>query len=477
MNVEASRKNGLGAGLNVLLITFSFPPAGGVGVLRALSLAKYLPGNGVRVDVLTARNAPAVGKDDSLLRQVPAGVQVHRTWTLDLPFALRKAIKRAISGRTNAKTKVEAVAQSSEQKHGRLKAIIGNLMLPDPQIGWLPFAVPAARRIVRKRKIDVVLVTVPPFSSVRIVTKLRTAFPHLPIVLDFRDEWLSTTINLVSFNNNDRARQVAFECEREGVRDATAVVAVTQAAQAELRQRYPREPQDKFRYIPNGFDSQPTEAEPSASRRHDKAADSGGKVLLTYIGTVYGSTDPKTFVEAVLGLPERLRDMLRVRYIGHIETDAYRASLMSLGETVELKGFMPQAKALAAIQETDYLLLITHDRINVAAKFYDYLAGSKPIVAAVSPEGDVRKLLEETGAGVWADVNDVAAIREMLASVLLRHADSEASRRELEGLPRRDPARIAGYHRKLITAQYATLLQDLTGRSTSLTADPGHQES
>ncbi|MFY0574619.1 hypothetical protein ACN28S_09885 [Cystobacter fuscus] len=49
--------------MNVLLITFSFPPVGGVGVLRALSLAKYLPSEGIRVDVLTARNAPAVGRD------------------------------------------------------------------------------------------------------------------------------------------------------------------------------------------------------------------------------------------------------------------------------------------------------------------------------------------------------------------------------------------------------------------------------
>ena len=83
--------------MNVLLITFSFPPAGGVGVLRALSLAKYLPENGIRVDVLTARNAPAVGQDLTLLKQVPESVTVHRAWTLDLPFALRKAIKTKVS--------------------------------------------------------------------------------------------------------------------------------------------------------------------------------------------------------------------------------------------------------------------------------------------------------------------------------------------------------------------------------------------
>src|SRR5579864_1547916 len=89
---------GAPAKLNVLLITFSFPPAGGVGVLRALSLAKYLPENDVRVDVLTARNAPSVGKDLTLLAQVPDSVTVHRAWTLDLPFAIRKRLKKAVSG-------------------------------------------------------------------------------------------------------------------------------------------------------------------------------------------------------------------------------------------------------------------------------------------------------------------------------------------------------------------------------------------
>ena len=51
--------------LNVLLVTYSFPPAGGVGVLRAASLARYFPAEGIRLDVLTTRNASAVGSDPS----------------------------------------------------------------------------------------------------------------------------------------------------------------------------------------------------------------------------------------------------------------------------------------------------------------------------------------------------------------------------------------------------------------------------
>jgi hypothetical protein len=437
--------------LNLLLITYSFPPAGGVGVLRALSLAKYLPENGVRVDVLTARNAPAVGKDPSLLEQVPASVKVHRTWTLDLPFWLRKAVKKAVTGGKAKHT--ERSAESVSGGGNPLKQMIGNLLLPDPQVGWLPFALPAAVRIIRERRIDAVIVTVPPFSSVRLVTRLRKVFPALPILVDFRDEWLTTTLDLVSFNSNSRARMVAHKAEAEAVRDATAVVLVTEAARRELQGRYPGVAKQRFVCIPNGYDRTPPTAVPSVQ------ADSSQKMVLTYIGTVYGSTAPGTFVEAVLGLPEAIRSRLLVRFIGHIEVPAYRDQLLSLGETVELRGFVPQAEALAAIRDTTYLLLITHDRINVAAKFYDYLGGGKPILGAVHPEGDVRRLLEETRAGRWASVDDAAAIRELLVEAV------EGSR----SVPEPDYERIAAYHRRPLAARYAELLRELTEASRSRT--------
>jgi glycosyltransferase involved in cell wall biosynthesis len=438
--------------LNVLLITYSFPPAGGVGVLRALSLAKYLPENDIRVDVLTARNAPAVGKDTSLLEQVPASVTVHHSWTLDLPFALRKAVKKVVSGGGgNASAGAKTGSPASSKGGGNpLKRLVGNLLLPDPQVGWLPFALPAARRIIRERKIDLVLITVPPFSSVRLATKLRKIFPSLPIVVDFRDEWLSTTIDLVSFNNNSRARMVAHKAEAEAVHDATTVVMVTEAARRELQRRYPVLPADRFQCIPNGFDM---------SRPADSSSDSRGadqKTVLTYIGTVYGSTDPRTFVAAVKRLPPEVSSRLRVRFIGHIESPVYREALLSLRDTVELKGFVPQAEALRAIQETTYLLLITHDRINVAAKLYDYLGGGKPILGAVHRDGDVRRLLEDTRTGWWADVDDVEAIRQLLIDAVERQP-------MLAQVFQPDEERITPFHRRPLAKRYAALLRTTAG--------------
>ena len=424
--------------------------------MRALSLARYLPENGVRVDVLTARNAPAVVRDDGLLAQLPASVTVHRTWTLDLPFALRKGMKKLLSRerpRSTQATKTTAKTSDTAATNP-LRQAVANLLLPDPQIGWLPFASRAAARLVRERQINAVIITVPPFSSVKLAEGLRKKFPKLTILLDFRDEWLNTTLNLVSLNANARARAVAWQTERAAVRAATAVVAVTDAARDAIHARYPAETAEKFVRISNGFDG------PLPSLALQAVADprpAGTPVKLTYLGSIYGSTDPATFVQAVLGLPDELRTRLRVRFIGHFENPAYRDTVLQLGSTVELIGFLPQADALRLLDETDYVLLISHDPVNVSAKFYDYLRSGKPVLAAVHPGGDVRRRLKETRAGAWADVSDAAAIREMLARVI-QH-----------GLADFDPDydAIARYHRKPLAAQYAGLLTALTASQES----------
>jgi glycosyltransferase involved in cell wall biosynthesis len=438
--------------MNVLLITYSFPPAGGVGVLRALSLAKYLPEAGIRLDVLTARNAAAVGVDSALVAQVPPEVSVHRTWTLDLPFALRKAIKRAVSGRHAAQPSIPA---SRQPRPALLRRVLGNLLLPDPQIGWLPFALRKATRVIRKRRIDLVLITVPPFSTVCLVPKLRRRFPTLPIVLDFRDEWLATTIHLVSFNSNGRARRMAARIEAQAVHDATSVVAVSEAARAEIRNRYPSEPDAKFRCVPNGFDIDP-EVRPTALGQNHAAS----KVVLTYAGSVYGSTDPSSLIQAVLGLPAHIRTRLHIRFLGRIELDRYARALRSLGDTVEIRGFVPHAEALRVMEASTYLLLISHDRLNISGKLYDYLGSGKPILGVVHPQGDVRRVLDETGAGWWADAGDISAIGRLLTDAVERAPS-------LAQCFHPDARRIAGYHRRALAHRYAGLLAHAAGASRS----------
>src|ERR1700749_3362001 len=83
----------------ILLISCYFPPTGGIQVLRTLSLAKYLPQNQFDVHVLTTRNPAVPTFDEALLEQVPSSVHIHRAWTLEPPFFLRKKLWAGIKGK------------------------------------------------------------------------------------------------------------------------------------------------------------------------------------------------------------------------------------------------------------------------------------------------------------------------------------------------------------------------------------------
>ena len=435
--------------LNVLLVTYSFPPAGGVGVLRAASLARYFPAEGIRLDVLTARNASAVGTDSALFNEIPAEVTIHRTITLDLPFGIKKRIKQLLVRGKPGKGATSAAVPAG--KTNFLKRALQDVLLPDPQVTWLPVLTRAACRLVRERHIDLVLITAPPFSSVLLVEKLRKKFPHLPIVVDFRDEWLSTTLDLVGFSRSERARKMARDTEASAVANATAVVAVTEAARRQIRSRYPRELESKFLLIPNGFDATRLHrSAPSTELRLD------GRIVITHIGTVYASNEPTSLVKAVQSLPPEVRSRFRFRFIGYIEEQRYREALLQLGDMVELKGFLPQHEALAALNETDYCLLIRHDHLNIAAKMYDYIGGGKPILATIHPDGPERHLLEEVRAGWWAANHDVQSIRQLFIDAAVR---GNSLAREFQP----DREKIAQYERKVLAQRYAGLLYSIAG--------------
>jgi len=435
--------------MKVLLVVYAFPPAGGVGVLRAASLARYFPAEGIQLDVLTTRNPSSVGLDYSLLRDIPSEVTIHRTVTLDLPFGVKKQLKSLLFG--TRRQSAPATVLASAGKPGFLKRALQDLLLPDPQITWLPVLTHTARRLVAQRSIDLVLITGAPYSSYLLAERLRMTFPHLPIVLDFRDEWLATSFGVASFqfSRSERAHKFAIAAEASAVKSATAVVAVTEAARREIRSRYPLEPASKFHHIPNGFDATRLRTLPLSPRRQPE-----GKIIVTYVGTVYGSTEPTALVEAVQSLPAEVKSRFKLRFIGHIEEPRYREALLQLGEMVELKGYMPQHEALQMMNESDYVLLVTHDRLNVSAKFYDYIGSGKPILACVHPEGDVRRLLEELRAGWWADSQEVESIRRLFVEAAERGVAPF-----LEFQP--DTVKIAQYERKVIAQRYAALLQSI----------------
>src|ERR1044072_7498439 len=131
----------------VLLISYLFPPMGGIGVQRALSIARYLPDMGFELHVLRAPNAAGPVMDPALSKLVPDAVQLHGAFTPEVPFALRqKAWQWLNRGKSNPA--VQTTTPVSGKRPPLVNQIVRKVLAPEPEILWVPFALRAAKRIV-----------------------------------------------------------------------------------------------------------------------------------------------------------------------------------------------------------------------------------------------------------------------------------------------------------------------------------------
>jgi len=412
---------------NVLLVSYHFPPSGAIGVQRALAYIRYLRLHGFSVSVLTATMPQTPAYDPELCKSIPSDVRVHRAWNPELPFALRdQTWKRLTSGHRQSvkvqdSTARKAAGADRDGPHwaiATLRSFAQRLLFPDPQTTWIPFAVRKAVKVINSDEIDTVILSVPPFSTLKIGIELRHRFPKLKIITDFRDEWLDYYLVQID-DPTPRKVQLAKELECEAVRASSYVTTVTQEWMQRLRHRYSDEPTAKFIYTPNGY-----EPETFGDFRPRGRADD--KMLVTYFGSVHMNRvySPKNYLDAIETLPAEVRDRIETRFIGRVRPDA-QTCLQQTKAIVRQLGFMPMVKGLRYLEETDFLLLIASDPTSHAGKLFDYFATAKPILALTPPDGEIARLLQETRTGWCVDPWDLEAIREMLLEAFNRFKTGE----------------------------------------------------
>jgi hypothetical protein len=432
-------------GSRILLIAYLFPPAGGVGVLRALSFAKYLPPFGHEVHVLSARNPSCPTFDPALLQGIPPQVQVHHAFTPELPFHIRQKLWKMISpGRRAVQTGRRQTAGGGGGIKARLVDQVKSFFSPDPEVVWVPFALRQARKIIRRYSIDVVLVTAPPFSSLQIGSALKREFPQIRLISDFRDEWFQFHLSVFDFHNNDHTLRRARDIETAAVNASDVVLSVVPSIIDQMRARHPAQPAEKFAVVTNGFD-------PELVANFTPRPHGGGKVVVTFVGTIYGASTLRYYLDALDTLPEQVRSRFETRLIGRIADDE-KETIAAARSRVTVLGFKPQAESFRHMEEADFLLLTMIDPSCITGKFFDYIGTGKPMLAFTPEGGEVQRMLAATGAGWWADYRD----REGIRDVLMRAHDAVMAGR-VPQTPREVAARFS-------RAKLAAELNDLIGK-------------
>jgi hypothetical protein len=91
----------------------------------------------------------------------------------------------------------------------------------------------------------------------------------------------------------------------------------------------------------------------------------------------------------------------------------------------------------------------------VPGKTFEYLASTRPILAAV-PAGDARDLLEAAGNSAICGPDDVAAMMDIIREQVRRKRSGEPS-------PAPDPTLVASYDWRVLALELGALFQRVMG--------------
>jgi len=391
----------------VLVVTYYFPPAGGPGVQRVLKFLKYLGEFGWTPIMLVPENPEYPARDESLVNELPSGLIIRRAPIFEPYDLYRKFTGKQAGVPIDVNVNKEAGAKRSMSE--RLAEFIrATIFIPDARIGWLLSAVKEGRQILKEYPVRAIYSSSPPYTPSLVARKLHR-ISKLPWVAGFRDPWtgfLSTPERWAIPRAIDRS------LEKSVFTEADLVEVAWKGIMQDVIGKYPELPREKFIHIPNGFDGADF-PEPDIHKRAVRPKNE--KCTITYSGSLYGPRNPRSFLQAVESLIARKEinpDKMKLRFVGRFSAPIHemldQQAVRSMVESIE---YVPHAKAVELLLDSDALLLIVDDVASVAeivpGKVYEYLGAARPIMAIAPPEGAIGDLLRETNAGEVVRQSDI----------------------------------------------------------------------
>jgi len=441
------------------MIAYIFPPMGGSGMQRTAKFAKYLPEFGWAPVILTVMEYPREEMDYSIMDDIPESVEIYRTPSFEPYRLFTRFVNKS---KSNNKLQIGDINQkyssefSLKQRTIRfIKDFVDSLFIPDREIGWLPFALFRARKILKTESVDVIYSTSDPFTD-HLIGYCIKRLSGKPWVADFRDPWT----NYFRYDKSFRYRQkINRLIEKIIICGADRIVVISEHMRTFFREQYPEMDSSKFVVIQNGFD---TEDFNSINFRDID----NEKFTITYVGRF---STPKNknllffkVLQSILDSFPELEESIRIIFVGLFSQEDWGfVTSRGLEKIVETVGYQTHKKSIEYMLKSNALLLTICDERGMEsmynAKLYEYLAAKKPILALI-PGGVAEKLIRKLDAGLIVHPNDESAIRKAILDYYERWLNGT--------LVIDNPKSFPQYERKTLTGSLAKCLNEASDNYT-----------
>jgi glycosyltransferase involved in cell wall biosynthesis len=399
-------------GRRMLVVSRYLPPHFHGGSLRQLALLRALCRTGWAVDALTETPGSSPSPAGlELMHRLPDGLRIHR-WTPPATAASTRFSPR-LSGGFSSISRILDTASS----------------IPETP--------------------SIVLASGPPFAEFVAAGVLARRY-RVPCVLDYRDEWTTSTFAFVERGSGD------VHWERRSIKGATAVVFATDTMRTHYLRTFPTLAASVTTTIRNGWDDTGAFGLDPAP----PALDASRPATVGFFGFLGEHWDfeefTRTLAAAVAGDPS-LADTTRFAVYGKVSQENQAAvEALARPSLFGLHGLVPHGQAQRTMASCDALIVFNSQRLArvLPGKIFEYIASRRPVLL-YGDGGEMEEVLRDIPGTTIVRRGDAPGL---LAALHRIAAGSAAA--EIAAAPREYPEVLHRSHRD---QEWIHLLDSLVG--------------
>lgn len=377
----------------VLIISYYWPPAGGIGVHRCLKFAKYLREFSWEPLVYAPANAQYPYLDPENERDIPEGMTVIRR-PIREPFKAYHLI-------TGKKGESAVTGNPLQVRSGKMTAvdklsiwIRGNLFIPDARAMWIRPSVKFLTNYLKDQPVDAILSDGPPHTNTVIACRLSKN-TGIPWLADFQDPWTQIDYHgLLKLTGFARKRHIKLE--QEAFRVSRKITIASPTWKNDLESIGAQNVDVVFW----GYDEDDfIEISPSSDTKRD--------FIISHAGLLGYDRHPEKLLKTLRKMVEDdpgFGKHLKIKLAGSVD--------YSVKEDIKNNGLLSHTEFLGQIMRKDVLRLNAESHIlllplnkaqnakgRIPGKLFEYLRAKVPILALGPLGSDVEKILKETRHG------------------------------------------------------------------------------
>ena len=381
----------------VLIISYYWPPAGGIAVHRCLKFAKYLREFGWEPIICTADKPEYPVLDEGNFKDVPEGVKVIKTKIWE-PFNLFKLITGKKKDERIHNVFLEEEKQTFAHKLGIW--IRGNIFIPDARKFWIRPSVKFLSEYLKENPVDVLFTNGPPQSTHMIAYGVKKRL-GIPWHADFQDPWTQVDY-FPQLMLNPLSLKIHKTMEQRVFRYADKVTICSETWKHDLESIGAKDVGGiVWGYDEDDFKNINIELSP--------------KFTLSHYGSLGPDRNAKTLWKACSIIAKENKQFANdleielAGFIGHAILNEIES--LELKNNLVLFDHLSRKETLERMHRSQVLLLILNDMPNVngrlPGKLFEYLASRRPILVIGPEESDASKIVNGVNAGYTCDFSNL----------------------------------------------------------------------